>query len=175
MHADVLVRAAQVRLLIFDVDGVLTDGRLYYSATGETMKAFDVRDGQGMKLLAATGVRLAIISGRRSEALASRARDLGIDELQQGVEDKHAAFTALLARHGLTPDAAGFAGDDYIDLPVLARVGFAVTVPDAPEIVKARCHYVTTAAGGRGAGREICELLMRAQGTLDAAMARYFA
>jgi 3-deoxy-D-manno-octulosonate 8-phosphate phosphatase (KDO 8-P phosphatase) len=175
MDADVLARAAKVRLMIFDVDGVLTDGRLYYSAAGETIKVFDVRDGLGMKLLATTGVRLAILSGRRSDMLASRARDLAIDELHQGVEDKQAAFSALLARYGLGPDAAGFAGDDYIDLPVLARCGFAATVPDAPEVVKSRCHYVTRARGGGGAGRELCELLMRAQDTFDAALARFVA
>lgn len=173
MNDDVRARAARVRLMIFDVDGVLTDGRLYYGPDGEALKAFDVRDGQGMKLLAASGVRLAIVSGRRSEALASRARDLGVEELHQGVEDKLGAFVALLAKLGLDAADAGFAGDDYIDLPVLARCGFAATVPDAPDVVKARCQYVTHAAGGRGAGREICELLMRAQGTLDAALARY--
>jgi len=187
MSADVQERAARVRLMIFDVDGVLTDGRLYYGPQGEWLKAFDVRDGQGMKLLAASGVRLAIISGRRSEALAARARDrrsealaarardLGIAELHQGVEDKRAAFDALLVRLGLDAQQAGFAGDDYIDLPVLGRCGFAVTVPDAPDVVKARSHHVTRAPGGRGAAREICEVVMRAQGTLDAALARYLA
>jgi 3-deoxy-D-manno-octulosonate 8-phosphate phosphatase (KDO 8-P phosphatase) len=175
MSADLLQRAARVRLMIFDVDGVLTDGRLYYGPEGELVKVFDVRDGQGMKLLAASGIRLAIISGRRSEALASRARDLGIADLHQGVDDKFAVFVALLARLGLDAVDAGFAGDDYIDLPVLARCGFAVTVPDAPDAVKARSHYVTRAPGGRGAGREICEVVMRAQGTLDAALARYLA
>jgi 3-deoxy-D-manno-octulosonate 8-phosphate phosphatase (KDO 8-P phosphatase) len=161
--------------MIFDVDGVLTDGRLYYGPQGEWLKTFDVRDGQGMKLLAASGVRLAIISGRRSEALAARAGDLGVAELHQGVEDKRTAFDALLVRFGLDAQQAGFAGDDYIDLPVLASCGFAVTVPDAPDVVKARSHYVTRAPGGRGAGREICEVVMRAQGTLDAALARYLA
>ena len=175
MSADVQERAARVRLMIFDVDGVLTDGRLYYGPQGEWLKAFDVRDGQGMKLLAASGVRLAIISGRRSEALAARARDLGIAELHQGVEDKRAAFDALVVRLGLDAQQAGFAGDDYIDLPVLGRCGFAVTVPDAPDVVKARSHHVTRAPGGRGAAREICEVVMRAQGTLDAALARYLA
>jgi 3-deoxy-D-manno-octulosonate 8-phosphate phosphatase (KDO 8-P phosphatase) len=175
MNDDAFARAARVRLMIFDVDGVLTDGRLYYAGDGETIKVFDVRDGQGMKLLAATGVRLAIISGRRSEALARRARELGMEELHQGVENKLAVFAALLARLGQEASAAGFAGDDYIDLAVLARCGFAATVPDAPDQVKARCHYVTQARGGRGAARELCEVLMRAQGTLDAAIARHLA
>jgi 3-deoxy-D-manno-octulosonate 8-phosphate phosphatase (KDO 8-P phosphatase) len=173
LRDEAAARAARVRVMIFDVDGVLTDGRLYYTSAGETIKAFDVRDGQGMKLLASTGVRLAIISGRRSEALQSRARDLGIAELHQGVEDKLAAFNALLARWNIEANAVGFAGDDYIDLPVLARCGFAASVPDAPALVQARAHFVTQARGGRGAGREICEAVMQAQGTLEAALARY--
>jgi len=172
---EALARAARVRLMIFDVDGVLTDGTLYYSERGEELKAFNIRDGQGMKMLAGTGVRLAIISGRRSPALAQRAANLGIDLLYEGIEDKLTAFGELTARAGLAPDACGFIGDDLIDLPVLARCGFAASVADgAPEVV-ARVHYVTRAAGGRGAAREVCELVMRAQGTLSGATSRYLA
>ncbi len=176
MPADeVLARAARVRLMIFDVDGVLTDGTLYYSARGEELKAFNIRDGQGMRLLAGTGVRLAIISGRRSPALEQRAANLGVDLLYQGIDDKLAAFGELAARLGLPHAECGFLGDDLIDLPVLSRCGFAASVADgAPEVVS-RVHYVTRAVGGRGAAREICELLMRAQGTLDQALARYLA
>ena len=176
MPADeALARAARVRLMIFDVDGVLTDGTLYYSARGEELKAFNIRDGQGMKMLAGTGVRLAIISGRRSPALEQRAANLGIDLLYQGIDDKLAAFEELTARLGLSPADCGFVGDDLIDLPILSRCGFAASVADgAPEVVS-RAHYVTRARGGRGAAREVCELVMRAQGTLADAVSRYLA
>ena len=176
MPADeVLARAARVRLMIFDVDGVLTDGTLYFSGRGEELKAFNIRDGLGMKMLARTGVHLAIISGRRSPALEQRAENLGIDFLYQGIDDKLAAFGELTARLGLSDAECGFLGDDLIDLPILSRCGFAASVADgAPEVVS-RVHYVTRAAGGRGAAREVCELLMRAQGTLDRAMSRYLA
>ncbi|MCX7891192.1 MAG: HAD-IIIA family hydrolase [Burkholderiales bacterium] len=173
--AETLARAGRVRLMIFDVDGVLTDGTLYYSASGEELKAFNIRDGQGMKMLAGTGVRLAIVSGRRSAALARRAADLGVDLLYQGIEDKLAAFDELTARLALAPEACGFLGDDLIDLPVLARCGFAAAVADAAPEIRARAHYVTAAPGGRGAARETCELVMRAQGTLAGALARYLA
>jgi 3-deoxy-D-manno-octulosonate 8-phosphate phosphatase (KDO 8-P phosphatase) len=170
-----LARAARVRLMIFDVDGVLTDGTLYYSERGEELKAFNIRDGQGMKMLAGTGVRLAILSGRRSAALAQRAANLGIDLLYQGIDDKLAAFRELSGKLGLSAEQCGFVGDDLIDLPVLARCGFAASVADAAPQVLARVHYVTRAAGGRGAAREVCEFLMRAQGTLDAALSGYLA
>ncbi len=173
--AETLARAGGVRLMIFDVDGVLTDGTLYYSASGEELKAFNIRDGQGMKMLAGTGVRLAIVSGRRSAALERRAADLGVDLLYQGVEDKRAAFDELTARLALSPEDCGFLGDDLIDLPVLLRCGFAAAVADAAPEVRARAHYVTSAPGGRGAVRETCELVMRAQGTLAGALARYLA
>ena len=176
MPADeALARAARVRLMIFDVDGVLTDGTLYYSAQGEELKAFNIRDGQGMKLLAATGVRLAILSGRRSPALERRAVNLDIDLLYQGIDDKLAAFDELRTRLGLAPDDCGFVGDDLIDLPVLARCGFAASVADGAPEVLSRVHYVTRALGGRGAAREVCELVMRAQGTLAGALSRYLA
>lgn len=172
---EALARAARVRLMIFDVDGVLTDGTLYYSERGEELKAFNIRDGQGMKMLALTGVRLAILSGRRSPALTQRAANLGIDLLYQGIDDKLAAFEELAARAGVSLEDCGFIGDDLIDLPVLARCGFAASVADgAPEVVS-RVHYVTRAPGGRGAAREVCEVVMRAQGTLDGALSRYLA
>jgi 3-deoxy-D-manno-octulosonate 8-phosphate phosphatase (KDO 8-P phosphatase) len=170
---EALARAARVRLMIFDVDGVLTDGTLYYSERGDELKAFNIRDGQGMRMLAGTGVRLAIISGRRSPALAQRAANLGIDLLYQGIDDKLGAFGELTARLGLSPEACGFVGDDLIDLPILTRCGFAASVADGAPEVLSRVHYVTRAAGGRGAAREVCELIMGAQGTLDGALSRY--
>lgn len=159
----------------FDVDGVLTDGTIYYSDEGTELKAFNVRDGLGLKLLGQAGVELALVSGRRSAAVAARAAELGIAGLHQGVDDKLALFERLRTARGLPPRACGFMGDDLPDLPVLLRCGFAATVPGAPEALRSRVHYVTRAAGGHGAAREVCELILRAKGALDAALARYLA
>lgn len=164
---DVYLRAKPIELAIFDVDGVLTDGGLYYSDSGEEVKVFDVRDGHGMKMLQASGVALAIITSRQSSCVARRAENLGIELLYQGVEDKLRAFDALTAKLALKPPACAYMGDDWVDLPVLTRCGLALTVPDAPAVVRQRSHYVTRAAGGRGAVREACELIMQAQGTLQ--------
>jgi len=164
---DVYHRAQSVRLAIFDVDGVLTDGTLYYSDSGAEIKAFNVRDGLGIKMLQASGVRTAILTSRQSHAVALRARDLGIDLLYQGASDKLATYRALLARIKLDASAAAYIGDDLVDLPVLLNCGFAVTVPEAPAAVRRCAHYVTQARGGHGAARELCELIMHAQGTLD--------
>lgn len=165
---DLYDRAKGIRLAIFDVDGVLTDGVLYYSDSGEEVKAFNVRDGHGMKMLQASGVHLAIVTSRRSHCVELRARGLGIDLIYQGATDKLAAFQELLGRLKLKPAAAACMGDDLLDLPVLVRCGLAVAVPEAPAAVQRHAHYVTRAGGGRGAVRELCELIMHAQGTLDA-------
>jgi 3-deoxy-D-manno-octulosonate 8-phosphate phosphatase (KDO 8-P phosphatase) len=172
---DVYSRARGVRVAIFDVDGVLTDGGLYYSDSGEETKVFDVRDGHGMKVLQSTGVELAIITSRKSGCVARRAANLGIELLFQGVENKLETFVALAARLGLEPAQCAYMGDDWIDLPVLTRCGFAVSVPEAPAVVRSRVHYVTAAGGGRGAAREACELIMHAQGTFDARLAAFLA
>lgn len=169
----VFERAQLVRLMIFDVDGVLTDGKLYLSDSGEEIKAFNTLDGHGLKMLKASGVELAIITGRRSRLVELRARNLGIDHLYQGVEDKLTAFAELLARLGLTAEQAAYMGDDVVDLPVMRRCAVAFTVPAAPASVKRYSHYVTAAGGGEGAAREVCELLMQAQGTFDKQMAKY--
>ena len=173
MMQDVYQRASAIRLAIFDVDGVLTDGRLYYTERGEELKVFDVRDGHGLKMLQESGVRLALITSRESGAVALRAANLGIDLCYQGVGDKLASYEALLAQLRLDRTAAAYMGDDLIDLPVLRRCGLALSVPDAPAAVRQQAHYVTTAPGGRGAVREASELIMRAQGTLDASIAAY--
>ncbi|MGB6054476.1 MAG: HAD family hydrolase [Burkholderiaceae bacterium] len=173
--AAVAARAAGLRLMIFDVDGVLTDGRLYYSPDGEGMKVFHVLDGQGIKLLQQSGVAAAIISARQSPVLARRAADLGIAHLQQGVHDKRTAFEQLLEKTGLAAHQCGFIGDDVIDLPILLRAGFAASVPDAHIEVRQRVHYVTQAAGGHGAAREICDLILRAQGNYETALAAFLA
>lgn len=170
---DIYLRARRVRLAIFDVDGVLTDGGLHYSDSGEETKIFDVRDGHGMKMLQSSGVELAIITSRTSRCVARRAENLGIELLFQGVEDKVSAFQALAAKRDIDPIACAYMGDDWVDLPVLIRCGFALSVPEAPAEVRQRVHYVTHAAGGRGAVREACELIMQAQGTFDARLATF--
>ncbi len=166
-------RARNIRVAAFDVDGVLTDGTLYYTDSGEELKAFNVQDGHGMKMLKDSGIALAIITSRSSRAVEARARNLGIDLLFQGVADKLAAFEELLGRCGVGAEACAYAGDDVVDLPVLRRCGLAVVVPDAPALVRSHAHYVTRARGGRGAAREICELILHAQGTLPARLAEY--
>jgi 3-deoxy-D-manno-octulosonate 8-phosphate phosphatase (KDO 8-P phosphatase) len=172
---DVTVRARAIRLAVFDVDGVLTDGRLYMNDAGEEIKAFHTLDGHGLKMLASTGIELAIITGRTSKSVELRARNLGFAYLYQGVEDKLAKFTELMAAMGIDGSASAFMGDDVVDLPCMRRCGLALAVPAAPELVRSYAHYVTTAQGGQGAVREACELIMRAQGTLDAQLEKYLA
>ncbi len=173
MNDDILQRARAVRMIIFDVDGVLTDGSLFYDDRGEEYKAFNSRDGHGIKMLRASGVDTGIITGRTSNIVLHRARNLGIDHVFQGADDKLVAYGELLARVGLEPDQIAYMGDDVVALPVMNRCGLAITVPDAPEEVKARCQWVTRAQAGRGAAREACELIMRAQATWAAQLALY--
>lgn len=168
-------RAARVKVMIFDVDGVLTDGSLTYDANGEATKTFYVLDGLGIQLLQRSGVQTAIISARQSPIVVTRARDLGIQHVYQGIHDKRVAFAQLLEATGVTADECGYIGDDVIDLPLLLKVGFAVTVPTGHPEVQHRAHYVTKNPGGRGAVREVCDMVMRAQGTYEQALAPYFA
>jgi 3-deoxy-D-manno-octulosonate 8-phosphate phosphatase (KDO 8-P phosphatase) len=170
---DAIARARAVRLALFDVDGVLTDGRLYYGPDGEAMKVFGILDGHGLRMLAQSGVATGLLSGRRSEAAATRARELGMRHVILGAEDKLAHFERLRAELGLEASQCAFVGDDLPDAPVLARCGLAVAVSNAVPEVKAICHLVTQAGGGSGAVREFCEFVMRAQGTLDAAAGRH--
>ena len=172
---DVFDRAKPIRLAVFDVDGVLTDGGLYYSDSGEETKVFDVRDGHGMKMLQESGVELAIITSRSSQCVARRAGNLGIELVFQGVKDKLATFRELAAQRAVEAVHCAYMGDDWIDLPVLTRCGLAFSVPEAPAVVRQRVHYVTTARGGHGAVREACELIMQAQGTLEARLAPFLA
>lgn len=162
-----------IRLVAFDVDGVLTDGGLYLSDSGDEFKRFNSLDGHGLKMLRASGVELAIITGRRSKCVELRAKNLGIQRLYQGVEDKWEAMQSLLAETKLAPEAAAFMGDDVIDLPVMRRVGLALSVPAAPQLVREHAHYVSQREGGHGAVREVCELIMAAQGTLATQFAPY--
>jgi len=173
IESDAVACAARIRLMIFDVDGILTDGSLHFGAEGEIIKTFNVLDGHGIKLLQQSGVAAAIVSARQSPIVARRAADLGIVQVHQGVHDKRIAFEQLMAQNNIGPEVCGFAGDDVIDLPILMRAGFAASVPNGHAEVRARVHYVTQAGGGRGAAREICDFILRAQGNYDAALAPY--
>jgi 3-deoxy-D-manno-octulosonate 8-phosphate phosphatase (KDO 8-P phosphatase) len=165
---DLTRRARAIRLAIFDVDGVMTDGTVFVGAEGELFKAFDIHDGHGVKMLQSAGVAAAIISGRASEAVARRAQELSIAHVVQGSADKSLAFDALIARLALKPEECAFVGDDLPDLAVMRRCGLAVAVANAVDAVKSSSHYVTRASGGKGAVREFCELVLRAQGQLAA-------
>lgn len=170
---DAAKRASRVRLMGFDVDGVLTDGSLYFTPGGDEIKAFSSLDGHGLRMLAAAGVEIAIISGRTSRALELRAANLDIGELYMGVSDKRACMLGLLSRHGLEPAAAGYMGDDVVDLPVLRCCGFSAAPADAHQFVRAHVALVTGRPGGRGAVREACDFILQAQGRLDAMLASY--
>ena len=170
---NIMDRAKRVRVAAFDVDGILTDGRLYYTDSGEEIKAFNVQDGHGIKMLCESGIAVAIITSRSSRVVENRARDLGIEFLFQGVANKLDTMNALLKRLSVDMQAASYMGDDVIDLPVLRRCGFAASVPEAPAVVRKHAHYVTGARGGRGAVREFSELVLQAHGTLDARLAEY--
>ena len=170
---DEIVRARGVKIAIFDVDGVMTDGSLFLTDSGEEIKAYHVLDGHGLKMLKQSGVELAIITSRTSRSVERRAQNLEITHLYQGSQDKLATFLSLLETLNLQVADAAYMGDDLIDLPVLRRAGLAVTVPGAPDMVKRHVHYVTKAVGGHGAVRECCELIMAAQGSLAAMQEPY--
>ena len=155
--------AARLRLLVLDVDGVMTDGALYFGARGEQLKVFHVRDGHGVKLLQAAGVQVAVISGRKSAAVARRCRDLGIRHVFQGIDDKSRALDGLLKRLRLTPAQFACVGDDTPDVPLFVRAAFAVAVADAHPLARAAAHRITTLPGGRGAVREVCDWLLDAR------------
>jgi len=166
---EALARARGVRLMIFDVDGVLTDGTLLYGPAGEELKAFFAHDGHGLKMLAASGVACALLSGRRCAAVTHRAAELGIEHVMQGIEDKLAASEKL----GFPLREIGFMADELVDLALLTRCGFACAPREAPEAVRSRVHYVAEAPAGRGAAREVCELVMRAQGSFERVLQTY--
>lgn len=168
-----LSRAKLIRLMAFDVDGVMTDGGLYLSDSGEEFKRFNSLDGHGLKMLRASGVEIAIITGRTSRCVASRAENLGIAHVFQGVENKLETMISLLNKLKLSRDAAAYMGDDVVDLSVMRHVGLAISVPESPQLVREHSDYVTQRGGGHGAVREACELIMSAQGTLDAQLAPY--
>lgn len=171
--SELLDKARRVRLMAFDIDGVMTDGRLYFSPAGDELKAFFSRDGLGLKMLAKSGVRIAIITGRDSPIVLRRAENLGISLVRQGVEDKRAAMADLLRDEALDYSQAGYMGDDVVDLAVMAACAFSATVPDAHPLVRRQADYLADAPAGAGAVREVCEVLLQAQDHWDSVMAAY--
>ena len=163
-----------IKLVGFDVDGVLTDGRVIIHDDGGESKHFHSRDGHGIKMMIREGIEAVIITGRRSRVVELRAEDLGISELHQKVLEKWPVFEDILKRRGLQPAQAAFAGDDVIDLPIMRRVGLALAPADACPEVKAAAHFVSSAPGGHGAAREMVEFILKGQGLWDKALARYY-
>jgi len=165
---------AKIKLLLLDVDGVLTDGRIIYDNHGNELKAFDVKDGHGLKLLQRTGIKVGIITGRSSAVVTRRAQELGIEILYQGALRKLEPYLEILSEQGLIDEQVAYIGDDLVDLPILQRVGFSATVADAVPEVFPYVDYIATRPGGCGAVREICDLLVRASGQWDKLTKRYF-
>lgn len=173
VHATVTHLASLIRLVLFDVDGVLTDGRLFLDDTGKESKAFHSRDGHGLKMLQTTGVEIGIITGRSSRVVELRAAELGVRHLFQGCQDKLPVYQQLVGKHGFDPKVVAFVGDDVVDLPIMTRVGLAVAPQDAHHLVKQRAHWVTPSKGGQGAARDVCELIMEAQGNYEKEFTRF--
>lgn len=170
---DIQEKAKQIKLVIFDVDGVLTDGSLFLGDDGQEYKAFNSRDGHGIKMLQSTGVAIGIITGRSSEVVRIRMKSLGIEHVYQGKRDKLPTYFELRDKLGLRDDQVAYVGDDVVDLPIMRRVGLAIAVNDAHPFVLQHAHWQTPHPGGRSAGRDVCELLMDAQGKLQAALDSY--
>ena len=171
---EIIEKAKGVKLLILDIDGVMTDGRIIYSIYGDELKFFDVQDGLGITLLNRAGIKTAIITAKASRIVKLRARDLKVAKTYQGYIDKLIPFNKILKRFKIKPEEICFIGDDLVDIPVLKRVGFAVAVPNAMDEVKKVAHHVTSKMGGRGAVREICDLILKSQNKWDLATSRYF-
>ncbi len=179
IHADLLEeeirnRMLPIRLMIFDVDGVLTEGQIIVHDDGSETKIFDVQDGHGIKLLQRAGIDVALITGRTCRAVEHRAVGLGIARVYQGIHHKLEAYDQIRRETGMEDREIGYMGDDLIDIPVMRRVGLAIAVPNASHHVLPYAHYVTRASGGNGACREVCELLLQVQGQWEALTARYF-
>lgn len=170
---DIHDKASGIKLVIFDVDGVLTDGGLFFGDDGQEYKAFNSQDGHGIKMLHKHGVRCAIITGRTSKVVEHRMRNLGIDLLYQGQENKLEAFKHLLSVVELTAEQVAYVGDDVVDLPVMTQVGLAIAVQNAHPWVIKHAHWQTPRAGGQGAARDVCEMIMEAQGVLQQELESY--
>ncbi|MCL5024566.1 MAG: HAD-IIIA family hydrolase [Nitrospirae bacterium] len=166
--------AGGIKLLVLDVDGVLTDGRIILDNEGNEFKAFHVRDGHGIRMLVKAGIRVAIITGRYSKVVERRARELGITEVYQKCHVKTVAFGEIIAKYGLTESEVAYVGDDIVDVPVMKRAGFAIAVHDATDEAKDHAAMVTEAGGGRGAVREVCDFLLKTAGLWESATREYF-
>lgn len=174
MTQDILDRAKKIKILIVDIDGVMTDGRIIYSGYGDELRFFDVQDGFGITLLNRAGIKTIIITAGKSKTVRHRARDLKITKVYNGFLEKTGAFDDILKRFDVTPEEICFIGDDLIDIPILKRVGFAVAVNNAVDEVKKSAHHITASKGGRGAVRETCDLLLKSQGKWGLVTAKYF-
>lgn len=170
---EILTRAKKIKLLILDVDGVLSNGYIMIDDSGKELKQFHIHDGLGIVLLQQTGVHLAIISGRKSHLVAHRMQQLGITKVYQGYDNKITPYEELLKEYQLTHEQVAYVGDDLIDIPLLKRVGLAITVPNSMSLVKEYAHHETDKVGGHGAVREVCEIIMEAQDTLKPTYQRY--
>lgn len=174
LSAQIIKKIKAVKILILDVDGVMTDGCIIYDDDGKETKVFDVKDGHGIKLLMRAGIDVAIITARESNVVLHRSKNLGIEMVYQKAMDKVAAFEDMVKKKQLLPNEAAYMGDELVDMPLLQKVGFAVTVKDAVADVKKYADYVTARNGGHGAVREICDLILKVQGKWEEATARYF-
>lgn len=172
---DIETRAAQIQLVIFDVDGVLTDGRLFIGDDGQEYKAFNSKDGHGMRMLLHAGIDIGIITGRTSEVVRIRMESLGIGHVYQGRREKLPAYEDLKQTTGIADENIAYVGDDVVDLSVMRRVGFSIAVQDAHSLVKKHAHWITPSAGGCGAARDVCEMIMDAKGLLSEALDHYLA
>jgi len=170
---DILEKAATIKLVIFDIDGVLTDGSLFIGDDGQEYKAFNSKDGHGMRMLQDAGVEIAVITGRVSNVVEHRVKDLGIKHVYQGKREKLPAFEELLQKVKLMPEQVAYVGDDVVDLPVMTKVGLAICVQDGHPFVKKHAHWITEHGGGRGAGRDVCEMILQARGVLDSVLESY--
>ena len=173
LSPELIAKVKALKLLILDVDGVLTDGRLFFDQNGVEYKCFHARDGHGLKLLKQSGVDVAVISGRKSNSVSLRMQSLGIEHVYQGYENKRQAFKDLITQLQLSPDQVAHVGDDVLDLPIMTKVGFAVAVADANFAVKSHADWCTETPGGLGAVREVCDLILQVQGNFDAMLQVY--
>jgi len=170
---DILEKAKNIKLVIFDVDGVMTDGSLFFGDDGQEYKAFNSFDGHGMRMLIEGGIKPAVITGRKSLVVEHRMKDLGVELIYQGYRDKTPAYEALLKEVGLSAEQVAYVGDDVVDLPVMSRVGFAIAVQNSHPFVKQHAHWITPRNGGSGAVRDVVELLLEARGTLASKLESY--
>ncbi len=168
VSSDLKVRLARISLMVFDVDGILTDGSLWYGENSEVFKRFHSLDGHGLKMLATSGIKVALVTGREGPIVTRRAAELGLGDVLQNVRDKGAALASLAAHHGISLDQTGFMGDDLIDLPAMQKAAFAATVPEAPMYVAQAAHWVSSKPAGSGAARECCDMILAAQSKLGA-------